>query len=92
MERRVNVTTEALYDSPPPGELRCDAVWAMLEHVQYNYWRMLDWTLLWPSGTDRSPFHPLFRLHLSGLYPVGLTGPGRFRVFYRRGDMRIAAA
>jgi hypothetical protein len=92
LSRRPNVTTEALYEAPPDPEFRAHARWAMLEHVQHNYWRTLDWALLWPEGLDRSPFQLLFRLHLSGLYPTGFDEAGRFRVFYRNTTASESAA
>src|SRR2546422_953779 len=62
LARQPRLTTEALYEAPPPPELRGEARSAMMAHVQYNYWRVLDWALLWPERLDRSPFYVLFQL------------------------------
>lgn len=83
LPRRLNLVTVSLYESPPPLELRGEARWAMMSHVQHNYWRALEWALLWPERLDRSPFYSLFRLHLAGLYPLGFDDADAFRVFYR---------
>ena len=92
LARQPRFTTEALYESPPPPELRGEARWATMEHVQYNYWRVLDWALLWPERLDRSPFHLLFQLHLRGLYPLGFDQAGAFQLFYRDASPASAAA
>jgi len=83
LPRRLNLVSESLIASPPPPELQSDACWGMQVHVQSNYWRALEWALLWPERLDRSPFYTLYQLHLAGLYPLGFDESGAFRVFYR---------
>jgi hypothetical protein len=79
---RLNLVGTALYETPPPPDLRSEPRWAMLHHVQYNFHRLLDWTLLWPAKARASPFFSLFQLHCDGYYPVGERENG-FAIFYR---------
>jgi hypothetical protein len=83
LPRRINLVGVTLCESPPPPELRSEARWAMMSHVQHNYWRAVEWALLWPEHLARSPFYSLYQLHLAGLYPVGFDDAGAFRVYYR---------
>jgi hypothetical protein len=75
--------SEALYEAPPSGELRAGPRWSLMEHVQHNFWRLLEWALVWPDNLERSPFLWLFRLHQNGLYIIPGAEKPILRGFYR---------
>ncbi len=69
---------------PPEPEYRAEPRWAMLCHVEYNLWRVLEWAVAEHGDLTTCPFEPLLKLHLSGWYPTGFVA-GRLVVFGHAG-------
>jgi hypothetical protein len=78
----INIVQGLLFDPPPPPEFRSEPRWAMMNHVQSNLWRLIEWAVAYDGTVTESPFYSLFRLHRLGYYPLGLEGH-EFFVFSR---------